>query len=490
MASLDEIRDDRLKKLELLKKKMNPYPSSSHYDFTIKDALASFSKLKGKKKPIFLVGRVFSLRKQGGLIFFHFNDGTGSFQGLLKKNEVSKDIFFLFDETIDVGDFIECGGIFFTTKRGEITLLVSQWKILAKSLRSLPDKWHGIKDVEERFRRRYLDVLMMPEAKDRFTMRTRTIKEIRAFLDKEGFVEVETPVLQPLYGGASAEPFTTHHRALDMKLYLRISDELYLKRLLVGGFPKVYELSKNFRNEGIDATHYPEFTMLEWYEAYSNAKQQMILVEKLLKTLVKKLLNKNCLFRGKEKIDFSLKFKVVSYYELLKRYALILFPEDATHEELMLKAQQLAVPVEHSETNVKILDNIYKKVCRPKIIQPTFIVDYPVDYLPLAKKKEGSETTTDAFQLVIGGLELVKAFSELNDPTDQRIRFLKQEESQIKGDREAQRLDEDFLEALEYGMPPAGGVGIGIDRLVMLFTDTLNIKEVILFPSMKPKEEP
>ena len=490
MASLDEIRNERLAKLKSLREKgLNPYPVSTQHDFTVEEVLENFSKLSKRAKSLTLVGRVFSIRKQGGLIFFHFDDGTGRIQGLLKKDDLKGDVFNLFDETVDVGDFVACIGSLFTTKRGEKTLLVETWNMAGKALRSLPDKWHGLKDVDERFRRRYLDILMALEVKERFIKRAEIIKEIRSFLDKKGFLEVETPALQPLYGGASAEPFVTHHNALDMKLYLRISDELYLKRLLVGGIPKVYELSKDFRNEGVDATHYPEFTMLEWYEAFSDAKGQMVLVEEFLKTLVKKIFKKETISYNGEEIDFSQKFKVISYYEVLKRYALIIAPETTGRPELMLKAKQLAVSLTGVESEVKILDAIYKKVCRPKLIQPTFIVDYPVDYLPLTKKKEGSEKLTDAFQLVIGGIEMVKAFSELNDPLEQRERLSRQEEFKKAGDAEAQGHDEDFLEALEYGMPPSGGVGIGIDRLVMLLTDTHNIKEVILFPGMRRKEE-
>lgn len=490
MASLDEIRAERIEKLNsLLKKGKNPYPARADYDVTIEEALKDFSKLAKRKKPVTLVGRVLSQRKQGGLIFFHFDDGRGRMQGLLKKDESEGDSFKLFDETVDIADFVLCTGSLFTTKRGEKTLLVKEWKMAGKALRSLPDKWHGLTDVEERFRKRYLDILMTKEVRDRFVRRAQIIKEIRAFLDKKGFMEVETPALQPLYGGATAEPFVTHHNTLDMKLYLRVSDELYLKRLLIGGFPKVYELSKDFRNEGIDTTHYPEFTMLEWYEAFSDAKKQMALVGEFFKTLVKKIFKKEFISYDGEEIDFSGKFRIISYYDVLKRYALIVSPESTSREELMLKAKQLAVPLVGTESDVKILDAIYKKVCRPKMIQPTFIVDYPVDYLPLAKRKDGNEKLADAFQLVVGGIEMVKAFSELNDPEEQRERFRRQKDFENAGDKESQKLDIDFLEALEYGMPPAGGVGIGIDRLVMLLTDTHNIKEVILFPGMRRKEE-
>ena len=488
MASLEEIREERLKKLNLLKEKgINPYPISSVCDFSIEDAVANFQKLSKRKKPIHLVGRVMALRGQGALIFFDINDGAGALQGLLKKDEIKEDARKLFVDTVDIGDFIEVKGSLFTTKRKEKTLLVKEWKMLAKSLRQLPDKWHGLQDVEERFRKRYLDTLMSEDVKDRFILRSKIITELRNILNAEKYLEVETPILQPLAGGAIAEPFLTHHNALDIDLYLRIAPELYLKKLLVGGFPKVYEIGRNFRNEGIDATHNPEFTMLEFYESYSDAKKQMVFVEKIFKTLVKKVLNKSIIEHNGEKISFSKKFAAVSFLDLLKRYALIANPETATVDELKLKATQLGVSVADTDGPEKIMDNIYKKVCRPKIIQPTFIVDYPAAFSPFAKRREDNQELIDRFQLVIGGVEVVNAFSELNDPVDQRERYLEQDKKKKKGDGEVSPSDEDYLEAMEYGMPPAGGVGIGVDRITMIFTDTKNIKEVILFPTMRPK---
>ncbi len=498
MASLEEIRQIRLQKLALLKKGgMDPYPADSNQEIEIESAISDFNKLVKKEKPISLVGRIMLLRPQGALTFFNFSDGTGVFQGLIKKDEIGEQKFNLFSDTVDIGDFVEISGGLFLTKREEKTIAVSDWCMLAKSLRPLPEKWHGLQDVEERFRKRYLDALMNPAVKGRFVLRARLISEIRSFLDKAGFFEVETPVLQPLYGGASAQPFITHHNTLDIDLYLRISDELYLKRLLVAGFPKVYEIGRVFRNEGIDVTHNPEFTMLEFYESYSDAPKQMAFVEKMLRTLVKKVLSakggsasggKNLIINfGDHSIDFGKKFKVVSYYDLLRRIAGISDPEKISKQEIMLTAKQLGVPVDDRDSFDKILDNIYKKFCRPKLIEPTFIIDYPASYLPLAKRNKKNPLLVDAFQLIAGGIELVKAFSELNDPIDQRERFLHQEKNLEEGDVEAQKLDEDFIEAMEYGMPPAGGVGIGIDRLVMLLTDTHNIKEVIFFPTMRPR---
>ena len=488
MASLEEIRVEREKKLALLREKgLEPYPVSTNRDFTLAEVATDFAKLSKKKKALNLAGRVRAIRGQGAIMFLDLDDGTGRFQLVLKADELGEAEMQTLRDTVDLGDFIEAKGSLFLTKREEKSLSVKSWRMLAKSLRPLPDKWHGLQDIEERFRRRYLDSLMSPEVKARFLTRTRIISLIREFLDEAEFVEVETPVLQPIAGGASAEPFITHHNSLDTDLYLRISEELYLKRFLVGGFPKVYSLARNFRNEGIDTTHNPEFTMLEWYEAYSDASKQREFVAKLLKNLVKKLSGTTNFAYAGEKIDLSKEIKIVSYYDLLKRHALITDPARITREELMLKASQFGVKLETGDSREKILDAIYKKVCRPKLIQPTFLIDFPVNYLPLAKRKENDKNLVDAFQLIIGGVEIVKAFSELNDPIDQRERFLAQEQNRLEGDKEAQNLDEDFLEALEYGMPPAGGVGIGIDRLVMLLTDTHNIKEVIYFPTLKPK---
>lgn len=489
MASLEEIRNERLKKLAVLKEMgVLPYPIVSNVDATLLEAVTQFSKLSKRKKPLSLVGRIMSVRGQGALIFFDLNDGTGVFQGLLKKGEIEDAVFELFRDTVDIGDFVEVSGNLFVTKRKEKTILVTNWRMLSKSLRPLPDKWHGLQDVEERFRRRYLDTLMAPEVRDRFILRSTVISEIRLALNENGFLEVETPLLQPLAGGATAEPFSTHHNALDIDLFLRIAPELYLKQLLVGGFRKVFELGRNFRNEGIDVTHNPEFTMLEFYEAYSDAKKAMKFVEALIRRVAKKVVKKGQVENGEEIIDFGKPFSVISYSDLLKRHALIPDLIVATKDELALKAKQLGIDVAPSDAKEKIIDNIYKKTCRPKLIQPTFIVDYPVEFSPFAKRKEDNQNFIDRFQLVVGGFEVVNAFSELNDPSDQRERYVEQDKKKRAGEGEVSPSDESYLESMEYGMPPAAGVGIGIDRLVMILTNTKNIKEVILFPTMRPRE--
>ncbi len=490
MASLEEIRAERLKKLDLLKSKgMNPYPIATKRSLSIEQVLASFSKLEKAKKKITLAGRIMAIRGQGALVFFNIRDGESTIQGLLKRGELAEDILMLFQDAMDIGDFIECTGTLFVTNRKEKTLLVKDWKVLSKSLRPLPDKWHGLQDVEERFRRRYLDTMMSEEVRARFVVRSRVITAIRSFLDDAGYIEVETPLLQALAGGALAQPFRTHHNALDIDLSLRIAPELYLKKLLVGGFPRVYELGRNFRNEGIDMTHNPEFTMLEFYGAYETAATQMVFVEKMIKTVVKQIYKKSLVPFGEGTIDISKKFTVISFFDLFKRYASIEDPEAMSREEWKLVAERNGVRVEPHEGIEKIMDNVYKKTCRPKIVHPTFIIDYPAAFSPFAKRQEKDPTLIDRFQLVIGGIELVNAFSELNDPLDQRARYEEQDKKKKGGEGDISPSDEDYLEAIEYGLSPAGGVGIGIDRLVMFLTNTQNIREVVLFPTMRPKEE-
>ena len=486
MASLEEIRAERLKKVELLKEKgMNPYPIATKRSVSVVDALSSFAKYSRENKKMTLAGRVMAIRGQGALVFFNLRDGEAMIQGFLKRDEMDEALFSLFQD----GDFIECTGTLFMTKRKERTMQVKAWKILSKSLRPLPDKWHGLQDIEERFRKRYLDMLMSEEVRVRFKLRSKIITEIRTFLNSADYLEVETPLLQSLAGGALAEPFKTHHNALDIGLNLRIAPELYLKELVVGGFPRVYELGRNFRNEGIDMTHNPEFTMLEFYAAYETAASQMVFVEKMMKALVKSFLRGTKIKFGEATIDVSKKFTVTSFLDLFKRYASIESPGTMSRDDWELSAERFGVRVEPHDSIEKIMDNVYKKTCRPKIIQPTFIVDYPAGFSPFAKKQETNPGLIDRFQLVIAGIEMVNAFSELNDPLEQNARYEEQDKKKKGGEGDVSPSDEDYLEAIEYGLPPAGGVGIGIDRLVMILSDTRNIREVILFPTMRPKEE-
>ncbi len=488
MSNLDDIRQTRLGKLELLKQHgMDPYPAQSRRDYSLLELAEKFEILATANPVVYIVGRVMSIRSMGSLVFFHLDDGTGKFQGVMKKEDVEESLWSLFTDAIDIGDFVEIHGTLFVTKRGEKSIQVKGWKMLSKSLLPLPEKWHGLQDVEERFRKRYLDILSNAEVKTRFILRSKIISEIRKILDAGNFLEVETPMLQPIAGGTNALPFITHHNALDVELFLRIAPELYLKRLLVAGFPKVYEVSRNFRNEGIDVTHNPEFTMLEFYETFTDKNHQMAFVEMMLKSIVKNVFYKTELTHEGEAIDFTKAFSVISYQDLLKQYAGIEDMANINLAQLTTISHSHGVSVNKTDPLEKIIDNIYKKAVRPKLTQPTFIVDYPVNMLPLAKRSEKDPNLVDAFQLIVGGIEIVKGFSELNDPIDQRARFEAQEANRKAGDAEAQAFDHDFVESLEYGMPPAGGVGIGIDRLVMLLLDMHNIKEVILFPTMRPK---
>lgn len=491
MASIEEIRNERLKKLELLKEKgLRAYPIATKRSMPVAEALVSFTKFARAKKKLTLAGRVMAIRGQGALSFVNIQDGEGIIQACFKRDEMKEEVFLLFRDTVDVGDIVEVTGLLALSKTKQQSIFVREWNMLAKSLRPLPDKWHGLQDVEERFRKRYLDLLMSAEVRERFTLRSRLITEIRTFLNDADYMEVETPLLQSLAGGALAEPFKTHHNALDIDLSLRIAPELYLKKLVVGGFPRVYELGRNFRNEGIDATHNPEFTMLEFYAAYETAASQMAFVEKMLKTLVKKLIKKgDKILSGEIVIDFTKKFTVVSFLDLFKRYASMESPETMSREDWKLAAERFGVRVENHDSIEKIMDNVYKKACRPNIVQPTFIIDYPAGFSPFAKKQEVSPTLIDRFQLVVGGIEMVNAFSELNDPLDQRARYEEQDKKKKGGEGDVSPSDEDYLEAIEYGLPPAGGVGIGIDRVAMLLTNTRNIREVVLFPTMRPKED-
>lgn len=490
MANLEELRDERLKKLRRLNAAgFSAFPINADLTHSLGTVSADFDLLAKDEAALTVGGRVMAKRGQGGLFFVDLSDGTGTLQAVLKKDEMVGADFTLFEETVDVGDFVSVTGTLFTTKRGERSVQAKGWKMLAKSLRPLPEKWHGLQDVEERFRKRYLDTLMSDEVRARFIARAKIVSTTRRMLDEAGFLEVETPILQPLAGGATAEPFMTHHNALDIDLYLRVAPELYLKKLLVGGFPKVYELGRLFRNEGIDTTHNPEFTTVEFYEAYATAADHRAFMEKMVREITVTVCGKTTFSFGDDVIDVGPNFAVVRYLDLFALYAGIENAGSLTREQAATKAEHFNIKVEPSDTLVKILDTIYKKVCRPEIIQPTFLIDYPAAFSPLAKRREDDPSLIDRFQLVMGGYELVNAFSELNDPIDQRDRFMEQEKNKAAGDAEAQPNDEDFIEAMEYGQPPAAGAALSMDRMTMLLTNVKNIKEVILFPTLKPKEK-
>lgn len=486
MAGKEELRTERIKKLEHYKLSgASAYPIGIRPQASIQDIKHRFQDLLGQDAV--LQGRVMSIRGQGAIAFVDLDDGSARFQIVFRKGDIAEERFSLFRDTVDMADFIEARGKLFVTERGVESLLVLDWTLLGKALLPLPDKWHGLQDLEERFRKRYLDTLSSEDVKQRFVLRSKVISRIRAILDEAGYLEVETPMMQMIPGGTNAEPFQTHHNALDMDLFMRIAPELYLKRLLVGGFPKVYEIGRNFRNEGIDTTHNPEFTMLEFYAAYENAASQMAFVESLFKRLVQDVFGKEEIPHGDAVIRLEKPFARVTLFGLFRGYVQTKDPEKLDFEGWVREAGRLGVTIEKGDSMMKIMDTIYKRHIRPQLIQPVFITDYPVEYLPLAKRKDDNPRLVDAFQLVVGGVELVKAFSELNDPLDQRARFEEQEKNRGAGDKEAQQMDEDFLEALEHGMPPAGGVGIGIDRLMMLLLNVENIREVILFPTLRPK---
>jgi len=487
MAIIDELKKIRLKKLEAIRTTgILAYPEKTKRTHKIEEALKDFNSLSRFKKEIILVGRIKALREHGGSTFLNIEDGSGNIQAYFRKDRIGEKGYKFFLDNFDIGDFVEIRGILFKTKKGEKTIDAADFKTLAKSLLPLPEKWHGLKDVEERFRKRYLDLLFNPEVKRKFELRSKIIKEIRGFLEAEGFLEVETPILQPIYGGAKAKPFKTHLNALDMDLYLRISPELYLKRLLVGGFEKVYEIGRCFRNEGMDRAHNPDFTMLEFYWAYADYKGLMKLTEKMFGNLLKKILgNLKIKYEGKE-INFETPWPRIEFSQILKKFTKINLGE--IHPEALKKeAKKLEIKIKEGATKVEIADEIYKKFCLPNIHQPTFIINHPLGSFPLAKALEKNPKTLANFQLVVAGWELINAFSELNDPIEQRKRFEEQEKFFKTGLEEAQRMDEDFIEALEYGMPPATGFGMGIDRLVSLLTDSYSLREVILFPAMRPR---
>lgn len=492
MDTQEKIRHFRIRKIKQLKKEgVNVYPSVSFRNAFIADCLKNFSFWAKKRRKIILAGRVMSLRFQGGIIFLDLVDSTGNFQLVFRKEE-TKD-FNLIKKLLDSGDFIEAQGYLFKTQRGEKSLLVKKWRILSKALRALPSVWYGLKDVEERFRRRYLDLIFNSEVKERFLKRSAIIKYLREYLEKAGFIEVETPILQTLAGGALARPFKTRMEALKMTIYLRIAPELYLKKLIVGGFEKIYEIGKNFRNEGLDRSHNPEFSMLELYWAYQNYQGLMNFMEDLMIYLLKKLFasSKNPLlvnYQG-QLINFAKPWPRKEFGQIIKEFADLDVKMVGEKEILTkLKEKGVAITEETKKQNKwELLDEVYKKICLPHIIQPTFIIHHPLGISPLAKKRETNPLEVERFQLVTAGLEYMNGYSELNDPLEQAERFKEQAKRRKAGNLEASPFDKDFLEALEFGMPPTAGVGIGIDRLVMLLTNAANIKEVIFFPFMKEK---
>jgi len=487
VANIDELRNERLKKLKNLRSAgIWPYPGETKRTHAIGAALSDWKNLEDAQKEIIVAGRLRSMRGHGGMLFGDIQDGTGKIQILLKKDGLGEKSYQFFADNFDVGDFVQIRGTALTTKRGEKTVLAVDYKMLAKALRPLPDKWHGLQDTEERYRKRYLDLIFNEDVRKKFVIRTEIVRAIRNFLDEHGFMEVETPILQTIYGGATAKPFKTYFNAYDMDVFLRIAPELFLKKLLVGGFEKVYEIARNFRNEGVDKQHNPDFTMLEFYWAWSDYRQLMKFTEEMMAYILQKVLGTaKITYQGNE-IDFAAPWPRVEYLDLLKKEAKIDY-QASSREGLAVKAKELGVEIDKNAGKAEIADEIYKKYCRPKIIPPTFLIHYPKESKPLAKSVEPDGPIAANFQLLVNGFEIVNAFSEQNDPIEQAARLKEQEELFKQGFQEAQRTDTDFIEALEYGMPPCAGLGMGIDRLAALLTDSNALREIILFPLMKPK---
>lgn len=485
---LEKIRKNKIEQLENLKKEgINPYPIECRRSHRISSAVADFSKLAEGGKEIVLAGRIMAKREHGGSIFVNLYDGSGRIQVYFKKDKIGEGEFNLFKNDVGIGDFVEASGVLFATQKGEKTLEVREYRILAKSLLPMPEKWHGLRDVEERFRKRYLDLLFNDDVKENFIVRSKIMEALKIFFLKEGFLEVETPMLQLLAGGATANPFKTHLDALDLDLYLRIAPELYLKRLLIGGFEKVFEMGRNFRNEGMSREHNPEFTMLEAYAAYEDHEWLMNFVEKMIRGVTEKVLGKDSFVYGDNEIRLE-KFERKEYDKLFSDY-LNLDLSSSSDDVLIDAARKNGVVMEKGLSRANVMDELFKKIIRPKIIQPTFVVDYPVELSPLSKKLEDRPDRVARFQLLIAGSELLNAFSELNDPLDQKERFEEQERMRAQEKvPESHRYDKDFVEALEYGMPPAAGLGLGVDRLVMLLTNSHSMREVIFFPLMRPKK--
>jgi lysyl-tRNA synthetase class 2 len=434
--------------------------------------------------PVSLAGRIVSLRHHGKTCFAHLMDHTGRLQLYARADQLGDD-YTLFTD-LDLGDFVGVTGEMMRTRTGELTLTVKAFTFLAKSLRPLPEKWHGLKDVETRYRQRYVDLIVNPDARRIFLLRSRIIQATRAFLDCRGFVEVETPMMQPIPGGAIARPFKTHHNALDIDLYLRVAPELYLKRLVVGGFERVYEVSRVFRNEGVSTRHNPEFTILEFYQAYADYTDLMELTEALFAELAQSLLGTRTLTWGEHTIDLTPPWRRLPFFEALSQALGAPITPDTEPRVLGPLADRLGVG--HAEADAPALwKDVFDALVEPTLVQPTFITDFPIELSPLAKRKRDAPRLVDRFEGYVGCRELVNAYSELNDPIDQLARFREQAALAARGDDEAHWLDEDYVRALEYGMPPTAGEGIGIDRLVMLFADQPSIREVILFPHLRPE---
>jgi lysyl-tRNA synthetase class 2 len=484
-ARLNDQEQQRYQKLSRLRAGgIEPYPLRAARTHTAHEAIDAFTRgetVEGAR----LAGRLVSLRDMGKITFAHLQDGSGKIQLLFRRDMVGDENYALLLKDFDLGDFIGAEGNIFRTKAGEITLEVTRFELLTKTLSPLPEKWHGLKDVETRYRQRYLDLLANEDVRRTFVARGRAIRAMRKYLDEHGFLEVETPTLQPLYGGAAAEPFTTYHKKLERDLYLRIATELYLKRLLIGGLERVYEIGKDFRNEGIDTKHNPEFTMMECYQAYADYTTMMTLVEEVSAACAQAALGSLQFAYQGNAIDLTPPWRRITIRNAILEATRVDIYQDSNLANLRRRVEELGLKVEMQPTWGKMVDELLSTFVEPKLIRPTFVMDYPEEISPFAKKKPDNPRIVERFEAFAGGLELGNAFSELNDPVDQYARFIEQAEQRRAGDVEAQQIDEDFVEALMHGMPPTGGLGLGVDRMVMLFTDQPSIREVILFPQLR-----
>lgn len=488
----EKIKEERLRKLrEIEEKGIEPYPSRVRRTHSIFEIIERFSPFKEElerlEEEFFLTGRMISRRSFGKACFFHITDFSGKIQCFIQLPDVGTEEYSLFSKNIDIGDIIEVGGKLFKTKTGELTLRVMKFKLLSKSLRPLPEKWHGLRDTELRYRQRYIDLIMNRDVMNIFLKRDKIISFIKNFFKSKEFVEVETPVMHPIPGGAMAKPFVTYHNVLNMNLYLRIAPELYLKRLLVGGFERVYEFSRCFRNEGISTVHNPEFTMLEFYIAYADYEDLILLTEELISSLAEEVNGlKKTKFRNNE-ISLERPFKKRKFLELLSEKLEVGEKSLNDREFLLKKCSECRIETKGFEGNGMLQFMLFEKLVEHTLISPTFVLDYPVEVSPLAKRKKDSPEMIEKFELFIGGIEIANAFTELNDPRDQRERFLAQLKERERGNEEAHFFDEDFLRAIEFGMPPSAGEGIGIDRLTMVLCGVESVREVLLFPLLRPE---
>jgi lysyl-tRNA synthetase class 2 len=493
MGRQEQIIEQRLKKIKAMRAAgINPYPNRFDVKNTAKELQDKYKSLKNneaKKDKLKLAGRLMSFRNFGKIAFGVLQDHSGKIQIQIQSDKTPEETQKFLKDFVDTGDIIGVEGTPIRTERGELSVLINKVEMLTKSLLPLPEKWHGLQDEEERYRKRYLDMIMNPEVNDVFVKRAKIIDMIRAFLKEREFVEVEIPTLQTIYGGASAEPFETHLNALDIDLFLSISPELHLKRLVVGGLSRVFTICKNFRNEGIDRQHNPEFTMLEFYQAYGNYEEQMEMTEDLLTGIVKELHGKTKIAYQGKTLDFKKPLKRIAFRDLIKQETGIDLKKANTFEKLkeeITKKNLNEVDISEASHYGALLDELYKRTVRPSIIQPTFLTHYPVEMIALAKRNEEDPTIINTFQLLIDGAEIIKAYDELNDPLDQEARLKEQQELLGEGHDDAMPMDEDFVNALKVGLPPTAGYGMGIDRLTMLLTNTPSIRDVIAFPFMRP----